>query len=106
MNRSVRRLYADTRRRRLDGARAGHEIQSNKPQSSDLAGAFKGLRSIKSPLEIYLESRLGADETPFDPRVREHVKKEFLEFYRRYATAQAGGWRGTLRARRKLVRLR
>ena len=89
VNRCVRRLYAGIRRRRLDGAQAGHEIQSNKPKSSGLDGALKGVKSIKSPLEVYLELRLGADETPFDPRVRKHVSKEFPEFYRRYATAQA-----------------
>lgn len=75
----------------MNGAQADHEIQSNKPKTSDLAGAFKSLKSIKSPLEIYLEPRLGFEETPFDPRVREHVKKEFPEFYRRYSTPEAVG---------------
>lgn len=91
VNRCVRQLYAKIRGQRLDGALADHEIQPNKPVSSDLDGSFKGVQSTQSDLEKFLRNRFGADATPFDPRVREHVGKEFPEFYRRYATPEAVG---------------
>lgn len=84
VNRCVRRLHERYRKQRECQAQDGHDFQSNKPKSSLLVGALEGVKSTPSDLEKFLQPRLGGDATPFDPRVREHVKKEFPEFYRKY----------------------
>lgn len=72
---------------RLDGAQAGHEIQSNKPKQTLVEGHMK--RGVKSGLELYLACKLGSPDTPFHPEVKKEVVKEYPGFYKKYKDKEA-----------------
>lgn len=87
VNRCVWQLYEEEQRK---GGQAQQPFQGStrKPKSSKAERFFQPGGKM-SELEVYLAPRLGFEETLFDPRVMQHVKKTYPEFYVKYPTAKA-----------------
>ena len=88
VNRCVWQLYEDEQRRSGQGQPRVKE-STRKPKTNKAERVMFSAGGELSELEEYLKPRLGFEETLFDPRVMQHVKKTYPAFYVKYPTFKA-----------------